>query len=293
VVVPVLLLKESNVKVRFLDGDELACHSPADWAKFQNVVRLKLISQHQEGGSIATSKLASAARSVLEFQQQGLSIRFAYDQSPLEISYQLYEIFFMGEYAALPVADRMVVDIGANIGDSSIYFAKRGADHVYALEASPGAHRRAAENIELNHLGERITLCLAACGHDVGWTQIVDQGVTPGSWTPPQSARGVLVEKMNLDAIVNRFGITHAVLKVDCEGCEYALFRDAHSPLAAFDDILVEYHYGPEEIEVELRAAGFEIVYCTHPMRVGGARGPGTMFSGTVYATRSPRVRPS
>lgn len=55
----------------------------------------------------------------------------------------LHERFVMDEYGALEVANAVVIDIGANIGDSAIYFADKGAAHVYAFEPFPETYATA------------------------------------------------------------------------------------------------------------------------------------------------------
>jgi len=47
------------------------------------------------------------------------------------------EVFDYGEYESLDVVGRVVVDAGAYIGDSAIYFALRGAKRVIAVELTP------------------------------------------------------------------------------------------------------------------------------------------------------------
>jgi transcription elongation factor Elf1 len=49
----------------------------------------------------------------------------------------LFNIFYEKDYDFLPVKNRVVIDIGANIADSSIYFATTGAKKVIALEPFP------------------------------------------------------------------------------------------------------------------------------------------------------------
>jgi hypothetical protein len=48
----------------------------------------------------------------------------------------LFNIFYKKEYEFLPVNNRVVIDIGANIADSSIYFAINGAKKVIARTIS-------------------------------------------------------------------------------------------------------------------------------------------------------------
>lgn len=47
---------------------------------------------------------------------------------------EINAIFLEDEYGYFDLKDRLVVDVGANIGDSTIYFAKNGARKVIALE---------------------------------------------------------------------------------------------------------------------------------------------------------------
>jgi hypothetical protein len=51
----------------------------------------------------------------------------------------ILEVFDYGEYEPLGVEGRVVVDVGAFVGDSTIYFALKGADRVITVEPYPGA----------------------------------------------------------------------------------------------------------------------------------------------------------
>lgn len=53
----------------------------------------------------------------------------------------------------LSVAGKYVIDIGAYIGDTAIYFALKGARKVFAVEPYPYTYRLLAENIKINSLG--------------------------------------------------------------------------------------------------------------------------------------------
>ena len=67
-------------------------------------------------------------------------------------------VFVHEEYSALNVYGQNVIDIGANIGDSAIYFAAKGARHVYAFEPFPSTFECAKNNVEINDLREKITI---------------------------------------------------------------------------------------------------------------------------------------
>ena len=42
------------------------------------------------------------------------------------------EIFYSNCYSEIPVKNNIIVDVGANIGDSALYFALKGADKIIA-----------------------------------------------------------------------------------------------------------------------------------------------------------------
>lgn len=51
-----------------------------------------------------------------------------------------------------------------------------------------------------------------------------------------------------------------AVLKVNCEGCEYALILAAtREDLRVFSEIVLEYHYGGSKIRKKLESCGFSV----------------------------------
>jgi len=72
-------------------------------------------------------------------------------------------IFLDGVYEDLPIQNKIVVDVGANIGDSSVYFALKGARKVIALEPFPQSYEMAKKNTEANNVPSKIELLLAGC----------------------------------------------------------------------------------------------------------------------------------
>jgi len=69
-----------------------------------------------------------------------------------QIHWTIHQVFDCGEYEPSNVKDRVVVDIGAYVGDSAIYFALKGAKKVIAIEPHPGAYAEMLDNIRLNKL---------------------------------------------------------------------------------------------------------------------------------------------
>ena len=62
----------------------------------------------------------------------------------------LFESFVFGYYDSIPYSNgKSLIDIGANIGDTAIYFANKGYD-VLAFEPLPHIYEIAKKNIDLN-----------------------------------------------------------------------------------------------------------------------------------------------
>jgi len=75
--------------------------------------------------------------------KNGIRFRYMYRAIP--------EIFGLGVYDSLNVKDRVVIDVGAFVGDSAVYFALKGAKRVIAVEPHPGAFAEMLENVKLNN----------------------------------------------------------------------------------------------------------------------------------------------
>ena len=77
-------------------------------------------------------------------------------------------VFFNEEYKFMNVKDRIVIDIGANIGDSAIYFALKDAKEIIALEPFTNNFESAKRNIVENKLDQKIKVLQAGCSGKTG-----------------------------------------------------------------------------------------------------------------------------
>jgi hypothetical protein len=152
-------------------------------------------------------------------------------------------VFIKKEYGCLPVKNKIVLDVGASIGDSSIYFILRGATKVIALEPDLELYSLAKKNIELNGFTDKIELIRAGCSY-------IDHDDRVHSKPP----------LMTLQTILDNCSIKPDVLKMDCEGCEYDVILSsfAHT-LLNFSFLEIEYHYGYVNIKKKLEEAGFKV----------------------------------
>jgi FkbM family methyltransferase len=226
-----------------------------------------------------------------------------YDQHATEKIVKLYggrdngeiiPIFINGIYSYLPFKGKTIIDIGANIGDSSVYFALRGAEKVIAIEPLPKNYQIAQKNIELNNLSNTITLLLAGCAarpskiivddnyHEIGACVITDRKRDHGTSIPLMTLENILSqESLHGDVI----------LKMDCEGCEYeTILSSSNDILRRFSHILIEYHYGYRSLKLKLENCGF-IVAVNRP--IAQRRDylyeffeDKWMYTGYIYATK-------
>ena len=85
---------------------------------------------------------------------------------PLCVSFSLVETFVQGEYevpeALSGLRGRDVIDVGASVGDSTLYFILNGARKVIAVEPLPNVARCAEENLKLNGITDEVKVINAA-----------------------------------------------------------------------------------------------------------------------------------
>jgi FkbM family methyltransferase len=153
-------------------------------------------------------------------------------------------VFDYSEYKSLSVKDRVVVDVGAFVGDSAVYFALKGARKVIAIEPHPEAYREMLDNIRLNKLEDVIVPINAGLASGHGRIRI-DRGDverTAITYHRPGKCDGEIMA-LCLGELISKYSIdSNAVLKMDCEGCEYDIVLNDYAHVKLFDEIILEYH---------------------------------------------------
>ena len=154
----------------------------------------------------------------------------------------LVERFVDEEYAWLDAAGRVVIDIGANVADSVVYFARRGAAYVYGYEPDPATFAAAQRNLELNRIRNADVAPLAVQRETGdGRTSFADV----------------------LDRACREHPGLAIVCKIDCEGCEYEIFAPGAATPPGVDrvsQIMIEYHWrSPEPLLAALEGMKFQV----------------------------------
>jgi FkbM family methyltransferase len=143
------------------------------------------------------------------------------------------------ECAAFAAAVRpgdVVLDIGANLGAYTMLFAQwvgaRG--HVYAFEPAPDARRGLARHVELNAVGDRVTLLGDAMSAAEGVARFHAMGPRGDNRLAAiDDDRSIEVRTTTIDAFCGRQGLRPGLIKIDVEGAELDVLRGARATIAA------------------------------------------------------------
>ena len=195
-------------------------------------------------------------------------------------------VFLKEEYNFLPVSGKIVVDVGANIGDSAIYFANKGASSIIALEPFPKNYETAKKNIELNQFSNKIKLYMAGCSSKKG-ELVVDAKNASSQSELKKSETGTKIPLITLEEIIKQEQIDSAILKIDCEGCEYDIILNSPDEvLKKFTHIQIEYHYGYKNLKKHLEKHGFQVSVTKPSFNLNYEAANSKMYIGFLYATK-------
>lgn len=165
------------------------------------------------------------------------------------------EIFFKRAYNVISGKDCCVIDVGMNIGLTTLFLAnKKNVKAVHSFEPFTQTYQRALSNIALNpNLAGKISVNNFGLSDkdEVRTVQIADERFS-GAFSIWGSGRGnaheisirdaaTVLRPILLDAAANGLKI---IGKIDCEGAEFAVFESLRRDnlLNYFDAFMIEWH---------------------------------------------------
>jgi FkbM family methyltransferase len=172
-------------------------------------------------------------------------------------------------------AVRSIVDIGAHVGSFTVWSALRSPQaRILAVEPNPETFALLERNILDNGLRDRVVAINAAVGSEsgTGSLELVEHSL--GTRLAPKGSGGVTVSVQTLPLLLAAAGMGDVdLLKIDCEGMEYAVFEDLDLlSLQRLKVIACEYHPEPghsvSELDALLGTAGFRIQRPDAPLGV-------------------------
>ena len=171
-------------------------------------------------------------------------------------------VFFEKDYEFLNARNKIVIDIGANIGDTAIYFILMGAKKVIGLEPSQEIFRHAEKNLKLNNMSSKVNLFLAGCstsktGIESNYAELILENIPKSNSIPNDNKK---IQTLSLEDLIKDYSNEKLILKIDCEGCEYDnILNTSDHILKKFDQIQIEYHYGYADLKKKLQKCGFKV----------------------------------
>jgi FkbM family methyltransferase len=175
---------------------------------------------------------------------------------------ELEEVFVDKIYGEPRCQDAVVVDVGAFIGDSSLFYASRGAKKIIAFEPIPLLYEILRKNVALNGFENLIQSRNEAIGESSGLTRIHYKQTQPGSSSLNSVGDALTFEvsSVSLSEIIMDLEWVD-ILKMDCEGCEHKTLPHAAKTgaLKHVGMVILEVHSGVRNIVKLLRNNGFTV----------------------------------
>jgi len=180
----------------------------------------------------------------------------------------LVEIFIDKVYGS-DFYDKNVIDVGMSNGDSSIYFAKNGAKKVIGIEPDKVSFNLAVNNIKASKVDDRVIALNKALTAEAKEVELIIYEEYPNANSIDEknmvklegNKRKVIVEGVQLKDIVDLFeGEPIGLLKMDCEGCEYAVLNSLdNDTYKKIEKIYMEYHNGLQNLPEILNKNGYTL----------------------------------
>lgn len=221
----------------------------------------------------APSRLSASGIGGLRGKELLLSLRCgARVLCRLDEVFTIVEVFGLRQYeaAALPSRESqsVIVDVGANIGVATVWLAWRFPEaQIVAIEPGREALRRLMYNITVNGLDSRVKVIHGGVGAQDGVVASLERGTTSSVNRLVASTGaeiGERVDVLSLRSVAAVAGGYIDLLKIDCEGAEYAFFHGDLSPTPSLIGMIVgEYHRGHsrehDELMESLALSGYDL----------------------------------
>lgn len=194
-----------------------------------------------------------------------------------EIEYMIAQEIFAGEEYGFHASGKyFVIDIGMNIGCTTLYFASQtNVTSVYGFEPFKGVYDKAISNIALNgkEIREKIHTYNMGLGKEDGIEKYMahegiyeSAGIKKVQDGAEQSDCIIEQETKQASSILGKIMRAHeesCLMKIDCEGAEYGILEDLIDSgiIRKVDTIIMEWHVGKYmQLEKLLNQAGYTYV---------------------------------
>ena len=143
-----------------------------------------------------------------------------------------------------------VIDVGANVGFYSVFFAKSIGDNqrVLSIEPTPGALKLLKKNIQQNDCAEKVTIFNGVLSDTKGELSI---NMIPGmeeysslgklahSAVDEKKKTSIQVSSETLDNLVAEYKLEPGIIKIDVEGAEFLVLNGAEETIKKYHPTFV------------------------------------------------------
>ncbi len=215
------------------------------------------------------------------------ALTFKFKDNEIKLHTPCLDFDFIGVfteyYTNFDVKNAIVIDIGSYIGDSAIYFAINGASKVISIEPFLKVYNYENENIHINNL-ENIIDPLNVVYNGENTHYFIEDDVDVIGKDAHNNNSGIEIKTISLEELVQQYNISKGVLKMTCEGCEQNIIKESVDTLQHFNEIIIRYYYGYEQIKDKLENAGFKVEYTKPIKRYIPQNSHPHQVYGTIYA---------
>lgn len=187
----------------------------------------------------------------------------------------IHEVFVQGDYSFKTSDKLVVVDIGQNIGATSLYFAMQKNVHkVYAYELFPQTYQAGLKNLQLND-SSKITSFNFGLGKDnremnVAYSSQGKARMGINGLPLDEQYKDVVNETVFIRDVAEEFNKISKlepqikkICKMDCEGAEFEILGQLFNAKAIglMDVYIIEWHYeDTTAIEKKFLEHGFDFI---------------------------------
>jgi FkbM family methyltransferase len=165
------------------------------------------------------------------------------------------ETFILKMYEFCDFSGKVVIDIGAQTGDSTLYFSLKGAKMIYAFEPLKGNYRILEKNVTQNKINCKcFNIALGNATQDINVSVSGNMAIATsfGDYSELENIKMNKLDNLDLNA---------DIIKIDVEGFETEVLRGGLNTINNAKDIIIETHSNVLQAEVAelLSKMGFHL----------------------------------
>lgn len=192
---------------------------------------------------------------------RGVAGEYIFEQ--IERSRRFYELDLLRAVSTIAIQnDGLIVDVGANIGNHSLYWANAFSNPIVAVEPEPLNAALLRDNLTYNGVGERTEVHEVALWQETALLELLNpdpsnRGKFRASEDPSGKTEGVTLDSLVGDRAVS-------LIKIDVEGAELRVLSGAREVLGKHRPVVVvetQDATATRETGKILGAIGYEVVF--------------------------------